>query len=267
MKKSERISLLSRREVGSGMLVVLGGVVAYGCGGSDDPTGGTGGTSGGTSGCPVPWASGGTKSMSGSYPDPFTSPPTTCALITAATEGPCTEAADQIRNDISEGYPGVPVRLALRIVNGACEPIADAKVKIWHTHAMGSYSGDTPSNGMCLKDQADSSKHYFRGVQNTDSSGRVDFDTCLPGWYPGRCVHIHFTVTSGSTSYTSQVIFDQALVDDICKNHVDYKANGMPDTTNARDGICGRNVPMFTLAVERMCDGAMLASKVVVVNV
>jgi hypothetical protein len=83
----------------------------------------------------------------------------------------------------------------------------------------------------------------------------------------GRCIHIHFTVTLGTTSYTSQIIFDQALVDDICKNHVDYKANGTPDTTNASDSVCGSNVPMFTAKAERMCDGVMLASKLLIVNV
>jgi protocatechuate 3,4-dioxygenase beta subunit len=111
------------------------------------------------------------------------------------TEGPCTEAADQVRKDVSEGYTGLPVRLALRVVDSACNPIVGAKVKIWHTQVTGSYSGNTPNNGMCLKVQTDSSKHYFRGVQTTVDNGRVDFDTCFPGWYMGRCIHIHFTGT------------------------------------------------------------------------
>jgi len=411
MKKSNTVSLLSRREAASRMLIVLGGVVAYGCGGGDDATGaggstgggggsggvggtggaagrpgagaggggagaggaggsggagvggaagsggvgtggnggggagaggkggtagsgggtagnggtagsggaagsgtggagtggtidagqggaGTGGTgvdagrdaNGGTAGsgmdsgragsagsggsvdaggdaCATGWASGGTAAITGNYPDPFSSPVSACTLITAVTEGPCTEAADQVRKDVSEGYAGLPVRLALKVVNSSCQPIANAKVKIWHTNAVGSYSGNTPNNGMCLKNQADSSKHYFRGVQTTDDAGRLDFDTCFPGWYMGRCIHIHFTVTLGTKSYTSQIIFDQAMVDDICKNHVDYKANGMPDTTNASDSVCGQNVPMFTAKAERMCDGVMLASKLLIVNV
>jgi protocatechuate 3,4-dioxygenase beta subunit len=403
MKKRNPESPLSRREAASRMLVVLGGVVAYGCGGGDNPTGGTGGATGGSGGvagtggasgaagstgggagvggaagrggsggesgsggagnggnggggagaggkggtagsagsggnaggtagsggnagtagnggasgtmdsgqggagaggtgvdasldargggagsgmdagrdgaagggsvdvngdaCATGWASGGTAAITGNYPDPFASPVSACTLITAVTEGPCTEAADQVRKDVSEGYAGLPVRLALKVVNSSCQPIVGAKVKIWHTHALGSYSGNTPNNSMCLKNQSDSSKHYFRGVQTTDDSGRLDFDTCFPGWYMGRCIHIHFTLTLGTKSYTSQIIFDQAVVDDICKNHVDYKSNGMPDTTNASDSVCGSNVPMYTAKAERMCDGVMLASKLLVVNV
>jgi protocatechuate 3,4-dioxygenase beta subunit len=230
---------------------------------------GSGGSidAGGGDACATGWASGGTAAITGNYPDPFATPVSACTLITAVTEGPCTEAADQVRKDVSEGYAGLPVRLALKVVNSSCQAIVGAKVKIWHTNAMGSYSGNTPNNSMCLKNQADSAKHYFRGVQTTDDAGRLDFDTCFPGWYMGRCIHIHFTVTLGTTSYTSQIIFDQALVDDICKNHVDYKANGTPDTTNASDSVCGSNVPMFTAKAERMCDGVMLASKLLIVNV
>ena len=39
------------------------------------------------------------------------------------------------------------------------------------------------------------------------------------------------------------------------------------DTTNASDSICGSNVPMYTAKAERMCDGVMLASKLLIVNV
>lgn len=273
---------LSRREAG-GIFLALGGLAAWvGCGGgSDTPTAstndtgaandtGTAATDSATSETStIGWASGGTKSMvdKASYPDPFAAAATACSVIATATEGPCTESADRVRSDISEGYTGLPVRLALRIVDASCKAIAGAEVKIWHTQVTGSYSGETPNPSMCVKDSADTAKHYFRGVQTTDANGVVAFDTCFPGWYRGRAIHIHFTVTSGSTSYTSQLIFDQTLITEIFSTHVDYESFGQPDTPNATDMVVMGDLPSHTLETARMTDGAMLASKQIAVSV
>jgi protocatechuate 3,4-dioxygenase beta subunit len=214
------------------------------------------------------WARGGTTNLAASYPDPFTTPSTSCVLIPTATEGPCTEAADQVRKDISEGYPGLPTRLALKVVDASCAPIAGATVKIWHTQITGSYSGVTPNPGMCVKEPADTARHYFRGVQTTDAGGRVDFDTCFPGWYRGRTIHIHFTVGLAGRSYTSQLVFEQTLVDEIFKIHPDYKPYGLPDTTNASDNVVGNaSLASYLATATRMSDGALLASKQLVVSV
>lgn len=262
---------ISRRDVLAG----LGGTLLFACGGQKSPSSpssdgaGTDGTGGSQpTGSADTWAGGGTKSMTAAatYPNPFATAATACVLATAATEGPCTESADQTRKDISEGYTGLPVRLALRVVDGSCNPIAGAKVKIWHTQITGSYSGSTPNSGMCLKDQADTAKHYFRGVQTTDDAGRVDFDTCFPGWYNGRTIHIHFTVTANGRSFTSQLVFDDALVDEIFSTHEEYKSYGLPNTHNADDNVVGHgDLASYTLTTARMTDGAMLASKDLVV--
>jgi len=289
-KRLDAVRLLSRREAAGSIFLAVGGAVLFACGagveseatdgdgtGSGDGTGtGADGattadgstTADGGTGAASEWASGGTAAMTGSYPDPFPTLSTACVLAATATPGPCTEAADQVRKDISEGFPGLPMRLALRVVDGDCNPIEGAKVKVWHTQITGSYSGDTPNNDMCLKNQADSAKHYFRGVQTSDAAGRVDFDSCFPGWYRGRAVHIHFTVSLGSKSYTSQLVFDQALVQEIFENHPEYAAYGQPDTSNATDNIVGGgNLASYTLAASRMSDGAMLAVKELVVDV
>jgi protocatechuate 3,4-dioxygenase beta subunit len=121
---------------------------------------------------------------------------------------------------------------------------------------------------MCLKDQADSAKHYFRGMQTTDADGRVDFDSCFPGWYRGRAIHIHYTASLGGKSYTSQLVFDQALIDEIFEKHVEYKSYGLPDTPNATDNVVGNgDLASYTLATSRLSDGAMMAAKQLVVNV
>jgi hypothetical protein len=214
----------------------------------------------------VGWASGGTKSMRGNYPDPFTKNPTSCTFAFDATEGPCTEIMDRVRRDVSEGNTGLPMRLAFRLVDRACKPMAGAKVKIWHTSAAGSYSGDTPDNAFCVIDPSGSTKHYFRGVQVSDANGRVDFDTCFPGWYPIRAIHIHVTITINGKSTTNQVLFDQGLIDEIFRSHPDYKMFGPPATSNAADSAIPKGVQKAnTLETSRLYDGALMAAKVITI--
>lgn len=219
---------------------------------------------------PTAWATGGTAAMTAKacYPDPFATAIATCPLVVCATTaGPCTATAPD-REDVSEGYPGLPVRLALQIVAaGTCTPVANAVVEIWHTQVTGVYSGVTPAPGFCSGGDVDAKNHsYFRGKRTTSANGRVDFDTCFPGWYPGRAIHIHFRVSVGATSYlVSQLFFDAALTTQIFASHPSYQAEGQPDTTNASDGVIGGggSIAQYLLDTRRMSDGAMLASKVI----
>jgi protocatechuate 3,4-dioxygenase beta subunit len=218
------------------------------------------------------WAVGGTKAMTdkATYPDPFTGALTSCLLVSTTTEGPCNTATDLDREDISEGWTGLPVRLALKVVDSSCNPLAGAVVKIWHTNILGSYSGQTPSNSFCLKQQSYATMDFMRGVRTTSSAGIVYFDTVFPGWYPGRAIHIHFQIKMGGTSTRiSQLFFPESLNQSIFASHPEYKPYGAPDTSNASDGVFGA-VPSaqrdrLTCEFARMTDGAMLASKVVTV--
>jgi protocatechuate 3,4-dioxygenase beta subunit len=206
----------------------------------------------------------------GSYPNPFGTA-TTCAMIDAVTEGPCTTQTSVDREDVSEGWTGLPVRLAIRIVDTSCGPVTGATVKIWHTNLAGSYSGVTPNPQMCLTDQSYSTANFFRGTRTTDADGIVYFDTCFPGWYRGRAVHIHFQVTSGSTTYkVSQLFFPEDLTQAIFASHPEYTQYGQPDTTFANDmvmsGIPTADRTRNVVEYARMTDGAMLASKTVTVT-
>jgi len=219
--------------------------------------------------CPsaASWAAGGTAAMTGRacYPDPFAVALAACPLVVCeTTDGPCTAAAPA-RVDISERLPGLPVRLELRLVTAdACAPVVGAQVEIWHAQRTGAYSGLTSSVAYCSGgDRAAPPRSYFRGTQVTDGRGRVGFDTCFPGWYPGRALHIHVRVSrAGEAVLTSQLLFDQQLVDDVVGSHPDYADRGPPDTTNDADPVF-QDVPLapYLLAVQRMPDGAMLASK------
>lgn len=122
---------------------------------------------------------------------------------------------------------------------------------------------------MCTDGDADAIAHqYFRGAQVTDANGQLHFDTCFPGWYPSRAVHIHFQVFVGGTraSIISQLFFPTTLNDEIFTTHADYSALGLPDTPNERDGIYTGVGTTGLVEYARMSDGAMLAWKQIVIT-
>lgn len=219
-------------------------------------------------GAPDTWATGGTASMDGNYPDPFTGNlGDTCALTCSATLGPCYVSTLE-RMDISEGQNGLPVRFAFLLVDESCLPIEGATLDIWHTSAGGYYSGEDAPFGCTLGDPAAEMSRWFRGVQTSDASGRVDFNSCFPGWYPGRTIHIHFTVRLKNEEYlTSQLYFDDLLANEIVANEPIYSARGPRDTDNTTDGlISAAAAPDYSFQTARMSDGAMLAWKVLVIR-
>jgi len=113
-----------------------------------------------------------------------------CVLTPEQEEGPFYIDLAQVRRDIVENRPGVPLALALTVVDSnTCEPIRDAAVDVWHCDALGVYSGE-PSEGS-------EGETYLRGVQLTDGNGLAGFATIYPGQYPGRTTHIHVKVHIG----------------------------------------------------------------------
>jgi len=106
-----------------------------------------------------------------------------CVLTPEQTEGPYYIAGEKRRRNITEGRPGVPLLLRLKVVDAStCRPIVGAAVDIWHADALGVYSGF----GAGRKNRT-----AMRGVQRTDRTGLARFRSVYPGWYQGRTVHIH----------------------------------------------------------------------------
>ena len=72
-----------------------------------------------------------------------------------------------------------------------------------------------------MYDQEIAVENYLRGVQESDSDGRLSFTTIFPAAYSGRWPHIHFEVyesvdaatSAGSKLRTSQI----ALPKDACE--------------------------------------------------
>ncbi|MFJ4617699.1 intradiol ring-cleavage dioxygenase [Streptomyces sp. NPDC088812] len=172
-------------------------------------------------------------------------------LTSETTEGPYYIDADKLRQDITEDKEGIPLTLDLKVIDSeTCKPLRNVAVDIWHCDALGIYSGyeslSTGGGGMPSGAPSGSptgepptgapsggtggghseptdDERYLRGTWKTDKQGRVTFKTIFPGWYQGRCVHIHTKVhvdgewtdagyEGGHTCHTGQFFFDEETV-------------------------------------------------------
>jgi protocatechuate 3,4-dioxygenase beta subunit len=173
------------------------------------------------------------------------------------TEGPYFVDERLLRSDVRPDArtgaiaDGVPLDLRLTIAAvtaaGACSPLAGAQVDIWQCDAVGRYSD--------VRDRSNdtSGRTFLRGHQITDSSGNARFTTIYPGWYPGRAVHIHFKVRTGSASskayeFTSQFYFDERLTDRV-HARAPYSTHTGQRMRNEDDGIFRDGGAQLTLPV------------------
>jgi protocatechuate 3,4-dioxygenase beta subunit len=290
-RASIKDALLARRRIleGAGLAVTLApllklagcaassqaGVGAAGSGagaGSNETSAGAGGAGDGSTGN---YANGGTDAITDptSYPDPFASGGTSCELHCETTIGPCHTSSVE-REDLSDGWNGLPMRVELRVVDRDCNPVESAIVELWHTNHLGVYSGRI--NTMCNEAESDRAAAYFRGYQRTDAEGRVAFNTCFPGWYSGRAVHIHVRVQTGeydaadsATAWViTQLLFADELVLSVFGSEPLYSDQGQPDTWLGDDNVIGgeSDPSPYLFDVAKMDDGVMQASKTLVIR-
>ncbi|MFJ4786106.1 intradiol ring-cleavage dioxygenase [Streptomyces sp. NPDC088794] len=180
-------------------------------------------------------------------------PEDTCYTLTSElVEGPYYIDADKIRRDVTEDQAGVPLALQLKVIDAdTCKPVRNAAVDIWHCNATGVYSGyedmgsggggggptgppptdaptgtptgGPPPGGGGGHQEPTDDERYLRGTWRTDRHGEVTFRTVFPGWYQGRCVHIHVKVhvdgtwtdagyEGGHACHTGQLFFDEKSV-------------------------------------------------------
>jgi protocatechuate 3,4-dioxygenase beta subunit len=184
-------------------------------------TGSGGSGSGGTSGPGGTSGSGGTAGTG------------SCTKIPEETAGPypgdgsngpnVLNQSGIVRSDIRASFggmtgtaQGVPLTVTLNLLNssGSCASLAGYAVYLWHCDRDGLYS---------LYSAGVTNQNYLRGVQETDSDGKVTFTTIFPGCYSGRWPHIHFeayrslaNATAGTTrAATSQLALPQSTCDQV----------------------------------------------------
>ena len=167
----------------------------------------------------------------------------TCHLWPEQEEGPYRRGGQPRRRDITEGRAGAPLALGLRLRAGNGEPLSDAEVEIWHCDALGRYSGYPPPDPSTVVTAATASlaeylpdETFLRGRQPADASGRVEFRSIYPGWYPGRTVHIHLMVHAGGRTYTSQLYFPEEITR-VVFTQPPYRERPDRDTSNGTDEI------------------------------
>jgi protocatechuate 3,4-dioxygenase beta subunit len=248
--------ILNRREVLA--LFGAGGAAAFiaAC----TPSGGSGAT-------PVPTSTvaGGSSASAAAAASPAASASAaavgsalpSCVVAPELTEGPYyldvkLERAD-IRPNTADGAiaPGAQLTLEWFVSqadSGACIPMADVVVDVWHCDAQGVYSGVSGNSG-----------DFLRGFQRTDTNGRAVFTTIYPGWYSGRAVHIHFKIrtdpeASAGFEFTSQLFFPDDLSKAVYATGV-YAQKGPQDVPNASDQIYNQSGGQTLVTVTQDGDG------------
>ena len=133
------------------------------------------------------------------------------AVTPELTEGPYFTANSPERADlIEEGVAGTKIVITGYVYTTDCQPVANALLDFWQADGNGVY---------------DNSGYTLRGHQFTDSNGRYQLTTVVPGIYPGRTEHIHVKVQApngklitsqlffpGVTQNDSDGIFNQSLL-------------------------------------------------------
>jgi protocatechuate 3,4-dioxygenase beta subunit len=194
-------------------------------------------------------------------------------LAAELTEGPYYVADQLVRKDITEGKPGLPLKLRIGVTDtSTCAPLANAAVDIWHCDAQGYYSGisgENPGGGNAATSDENLDTTFLRGIQLTDAEGVAEFETIYPGWYTGRTIHIHMkvhvdgeaetTYEGGHVAHTGQLFFDDAITDQV----VELEAYGGRDNTqrlrNDGDDILGDHAdePGFMLTLSNLTEGTL----------
>jgi protocatechuate 3,4-dioxygenase beta subunit len=146
------------------------------------------------------------------------------AITPELTEGPYFTANSPERATLfEEGMAGTKIVITGYVYTTDCQPVANALLDFWQADGNGVY---------------DNSGFTLRGHQFTDSSGRYQLVTVVPGIYPGRTEHIHVKVQApNGRSITSQLFFPG-----VAQNDSDgiYSENLLLTIQGSSDGLQGQ---------------------------
>jgi protocatechuate 3,4-dioxygenase beta subunit len=161
-----------------------------------------------------------------------------CAVAPTETIGPFPSLTDLVRSDIRDGRSGLPVTLAITVVNvnTSCSAVSGAMVDIWQCDAAGHYSQYSQQG---YDGRAET---FLRGIQTTNSAGQATFTTIYPGWYAGRATHIHVEVqVNGRSVKVTQIAFPESVTAAVYATGV-YAAKGQNPTSNGGDMVFADSV-------------------------
>lgn len=218
-----------------------------------------------------------------------------CTLVSEQEVGPYYIDYEQIRQDLTEGKAGVPLRLRIGLIDAkSCAPLMNAALDIWHCDALGVYSGYTSNSpdgggpgarggrpfgpppggaragrfGSPPAPKTTDNKRFLRGVQVTDKRGIAEFATLYPGWYSGRAIHIHLKVhlgggmaeekyAGGHVCHTGQLFFPEEITERVAKIEPYSKRLEVHRTTQEEDNIfSSQGGGASMLSLERLTKGA-----------
>jgi protocatechuate 3,4-dioxygenase beta subunit len=171
--------------------------------------------------------------------------PASCALTPDSGEGPFYLDSSLVRADITDGRPGAPLALTMRIVRTRdCATLGRARVDVWQADALGLYSGYARQSGVGGVSTATvAGQRYLRGTQFTDPDGEVRLRTVFPSWYGGRTPHVHFKIFIGDDAVVaSQIFFPDEINDRVFngwepyRQHVAKRMTRNADDRFLRDG-------------------------------
>ncbi len=143
--------------------------------------------------------------------------------------------------DGGSAVEGVPLTFAFTVTDMVNDdaPMVGAAVYAWHCNAAGLYS---------MYSEGVEDETWLRGVQVTDSDGRVEFQSILPGCYTGRWTHIHFEVypdidsidDSTNAIATSQMAFPEDTLNGVYELAAyDGSAENLAQITLDTDNVFG----------------------------
>ena len=164
--------------------------------------------------------------------------PSPLPLTAQTTEGPFYFDAGKVRQDITEGQPGVPMEVRFTVIDTQGQPLAGKRVDLWHCNASGVYSGyagqvDDHGQGVSTRGRT-----FLRGSQPVGADGVATFRTIYPGWYAGRTTHLHMKVLDSNRALlTTQCFLPDALSEYLYTQLPAYRRKGVRDVLNSNDGI------------------------------
>ncbi|KAH8593634.1 Intradiol ring-cleavage dioxygenase [Bisporella sp. PMI_857] len=175
-----------------------------------------------------------------------------CILQPETTEGPYYVTGELVRRDITDdsvGQAGVPLTFDVQIIDTTtCKPLPQVALEAWFCNSTGVYGGVVANGNGNSADRTNLDNTMLRGIQFSDASGILQFDSIFPGHYTGRTPHIHIlshigsttltngTITTGKISHVGQLFFDQSLITRV-EATSPYNTNRQSLTTNQNDGI------------------------------